>query len=182
MSILSVYHQSSPDTPNKVLTHDDDIAATLAEQGVHFEQREVAERIRPGTAAQEVIVLLDQQLQALKAECGAVVEVFSVNPEHPQKDELRAGWIDERRHSAKGAHFVISGRGLLNLRIGDYVYALVAERGALVSVPAGTAHWFDIGEQPNLVLVRLFENEGGRALELTGDESARLYPGLDDTF
>lgn len=33
MSSLSVYHVSSPDLPNKVLTHFDDITATLAEQG-----------------------------------------------------------------------------------------------------------------------------------------------------
>ena len=36
MSSLSVYHVSSPDVPNKVLTHFEDIAATLAEQGIHF--------------------------------------------------------------------------------------------------------------------------------------------------
>ncbi|MDP2147376.1 MAG: acireductone dioxygenase, partial [Pseudomonas sp.] len=29
MSILCVYHLSTPDTPNKVLTHADDIASTL---------------------------------------------------------------------------------------------------------------------------------------------------------
>ena len=181
MSILSVYHQSSPDTPNKVLTHGDDIAATLAEQGVRFEQRDLAVRIRPGTAVEEVMLTLGGQLGAVKGNF-ATVEGFSVNPEHPQKEELRAGWIDERRCPGSSAHFFVSGRGLLNLRIGEYVYGLVGERGDLVSVPAGTAHWLDIGEQPNLVLVRLFENEGGRKLELTGDDSARLYPGLDDTF
>lgn len=181
MSILSVYHQSSPETPNKVLTHGDDIAATLAEQGVRFEQRTLAERIRPGTAVKEVLATLGGQLEAVKGDF-AVVEGFSVNPEHPQKDELRAGWIDERRHAGNGAHFFVSGRGLLNLRIGEYVYGLVGERGDLLSVPAGTAHWLDIGEQPNLVLVSLFESEEGRKVELTGDDSARSYPGLDDTF
>ena len=37
MSSLSVYHVSSPDLPNKVLTHFEDIASTLAEQGVRFD-------------------------------------------------------------------------------------------------------------------------------------------------
>ena len=36
MSILSVFHPSSPELPNKLLTHHDDIQATLAEQGVRF--------------------------------------------------------------------------------------------------------------------------------------------------
>ena len=34
MSILSVYSVSSPDVPNKVLTHLEDIASTLAEHGI----------------------------------------------------------------------------------------------------------------------------------------------------
>ena len=36
MSSLSVYHVSSPEIPNKVLTHFEDIASTLAEQGVQL--------------------------------------------------------------------------------------------------------------------------------------------------
>ena len=38
MSSLTVYHQTNPDVPNKVLTHLEDIAATLAEVGVRFER------------------------------------------------------------------------------------------------------------------------------------------------
>ncbi len=183
MSILSVYHQSTPDTPNKVLTHADDIAATLAEQGVHFEQRELLERIRPGTAHEEVNDALRGNIDTLIADFGVgVVEVLSVHAEHPQKDELRAGLIDERRHASRDVRFVASGRGLLNMRIGEYVYALVAERTDLVSLPAGIAQWFDIGEQPQLVMLRLFETEEGRKPQLVGNDSSRLYPGLDDTF
>ena len=182
MSILSVYHQSSPDSPNKVLTHADDIAATLAEQGVRFEQREVVQRIRPGTPEAEVIASLGGQVEALRGEFSeALVEVLSVNPEHQQKDELRAGLIDERTHAGDDVRFFVSGRGLVNMRIGEYVYGLIGERGDLLVVPAGVAQWFDMGEQPNLVLVRFLSKEGQKA-QLTGDESALAYPGLDDTF
>ena len=183
MSILSVYHQSTPDTPNKVLTHGDDITATLAEQGVRFEQRDVAERIRPGTGHEEVVASLKAQIGSLSAELSvAVVEVLSVNPEHAQKDELRAGLLDERRHSGTDVRLFVSGRGLLNVRVGEYVYALVGERGDLVTVPAGTPQWFDFGEQPNLVLVRFFESEQAQQVQLTGDDTAKAFPGLDDTF
>ena len=47
MSSLSVYHVSSPDLPNKVLTHVDDIASTLAEQGVRFDRWQAAAPIQP---------------------------------------------------------------------------------------------------------------------------------------
>lgn len=183
MSILSVYHQSTPDTPNKVLTHADDIAATLAEQGIHFEQREIAERIRPGTGEDDVAASLRGQIDRLSAELSvSVVEILSVNPEHAQKDELRAGLVDERRHGGKDVQLFVSGRGLLNVRVGEYVYALVGERGDLITVPAGAAQWFDFGEQPNLVLVRFFESGEAQQVRLTGDDAAKAFPGLDDTF
>ncbi|NNJ14403.1 acireductone dioxygenase [Pseudomonas putida CSV86] len=182
MSILSVYHQSTPDTPNKVLTHADDIATTLAEQCVRFEQREVTQSIRPGTVEAEVTASLGEQIQAMRSEfCATVLEVLSVNPEHPQKEELRAGLIDERTHASDDVRFFVSGRGLVNIRIGEYVYGLIGERGDLLIVPAGVAQWFDIGEQPNLVLVRFLSKEGERA-RLTGDKGSLDYPGLDDTF
>ena len=55
MSSLSVYHVSSPELPNKVLTHVDDIAATLAEQGVRFDRWQAATPIQPGASQEEVI-------------------------------------------------------------------------------------------------------------------------------
>ena len=37
MSYVAVYHVATPDTPNKVLTHFEDVVSTLAEHGVRFE-------------------------------------------------------------------------------------------------------------------------------------------------
>lgn len=50
MSSLSVYHESSPDLPNKVLTHVDDIASTLAAVGVRFERWQASAPLTPGRA------------------------------------------------------------------------------------------------------------------------------------
>ena len=38
MSYVAVYPIATADTPNKVLTHDDDIRSILAELGVRFER------------------------------------------------------------------------------------------------------------------------------------------------
>ena len=50
MSSLSVYHVSSPELPNKVLTHFEDIVSTLAEQGVVFDRLPTTTPIRPGAS------------------------------------------------------------------------------------------------------------------------------------
>ncbi len=50
MSILSVYQDTHPEQPMKVLTHPEDIGATLAEVGVRFERWEPARRWPPAPA------------------------------------------------------------------------------------------------------------------------------------
>ncbi|MEN5089949.1 acireductone dioxygenase [Pseudomonas protegens] len=181
MSSLSVYHVSSPDLPNKVLTHFDDIAATLAEQGIGFDRWQTSTRIEPGVSQEEVIAAYQEQIDRLMTEQGYVsVDVISLNRDHPQRVELRASFLDEHRHGEDEVRFFVAGRGLFSLHIDDYVYAVLCERNDLISVPAGTAHWFDMGEEPHLVAIRLFNNPQGWAANLTGDAIASQFPRLDD--
>ncbi|MDF2397179.1 acireductone dioxygenase [Pseudomonas sp. 3MA1] len=181
MSSLSVYHVSSPDLPNKVLTHFDDIAATLAEQGIRFERWSAATRIEPGASQQEVIEAYREQVDRLMTEQGYLsVDVISLNRDHPEKAELRARFLDEHRHGEDEVRFFVAGRGLFSLHINDYVYAVLCERNDLISLPAGTAHWFDMGEEPHLVAIRLFSSPQGWAAQPTGDAIASQFPRLED--
>lgn len=50
MSVLSVYHETRPDQPLKVLTHLEDIAPTLAKVGVQVERWEASAPIAAGPA------------------------------------------------------------------------------------------------------------------------------------
>lgn len=181
MSSLTVYHQSSPDVPNKVLTHVEDIAATLAEVGVRFERWQASAPIQPGAAPDEVIAAYRPQIDRLMAEQGYVtVDVVSLNKDHPQKDELRAKFLDEHRHGEDEVRFFVAGRGLFSLHIDDYVYAVLCEKNDLISVPAGTRHWFDMGEFPHFVAIRLFNNPQGWVANFTGDDIASRFPRLED--
>jgi len=180
MSYLSVYHVSTPDTPNKVLTHFDDIASTLAENGVRFERWQASTKVEPGTSHAEVIAAYQAQIDTLSAERGYVsVDVISVGNNHPQKAELHASFLDERHHGEDEVRFFVAGRGLLSVHLGDCVYAVSCEKNDVLSIPAGTRHWFDMGEQPHLVVIRLFNKRQGEA-SFTGDDIASRFPGLDD--
>ena len=181
MSSLSVYHISTPELPNKVLTHFDDIASTLAEQGVRFDRWQAAAPIQPGASQDEVINAYRGQIDQLMTERGYVtVDVISLNSDHPQKAELRAKFLDEHRHSADEVRLFVAGRGLVSLHIGDYLYAVLCERSDLLSVPAGMAQWFDMGEHPHLVAIRMFGNAQGMVAHPTGADIASHFPGLDD--
>ncbi|SDA70458.1 1,2-dihydroxy-3-keto-5-methylthiopentene dioxygenase [Pseudomonas sp. NFACC15-1] len=181
MSSLSVYHVSSPDLPNKVLTHFEDIAATLAEQGVRFDRWEAAAKIQPGASEEDIIAAYQAQIDALMTERGYVaVDVVSVSSDHTEQVEPQAEWLDEYRHGQDEVRFFVSGRGLFNLHIGDYVYAVLCERNDLITVPAGTPHWFDRGERPHFVSIRLSGDAQGVVAEFTGDDIARRFPRLED--
>ena len=160
MSSLSVYHVSSPELPNKVLTHFDDIASTLAEQGVRFDRWQAATPIQPGASQDEVISAYRDQIDRLISERGYVtVDVISLNSDHPQKAELRAKFLDEHRHGEDEVRFFVAD---------------------LISVPAGTPHWFDMGEHPHFVAIRLFNNPEGWVANFTGEDIANRFPRLED--
>ena len=177
MSSLTVYHQSNPDVPNKVLTHLEDIAATLAEVGVRFERWQASAPIQPGAAQDEVIAAYRPQIDKLMAEQGYVtVDVVSLNKDHPQKDELRAKFLDEHFHKEDEVRFFVAGSGLFTLHVGDKVYELLCEAGDLVSVPDGMTHWFDMGPEPSFVAIRFFTEPDGWVGHFTGTDIARAFP------
>jgi len=181
MSSLTVYHESAPEQPLKLLTHAEDIAATLAELGVRFERWQASAPIAPGASPDEVLAAYAAEIQRLKDEQGYVtVDVVSLNADHPQKDELRAKFLDEHRHGEDEVRFFVAGRGLFTLHVEDHVYAVLCEKNDLISVPAGTRHWFDMGERPHFVAIRLFNNPEGWVAKFTGDEIAGRFPLLED--
>lgn len=181
MSILSVYQDSVPGQPLKVLTHLEDIAATLEEVGVHLERWGAGAPVNAGASSEEVIAAYRPQIDRLMQERGyATVDVLSLNSDHPQKAEMRARFLEEHRHAEDEVRFFVAGRGLFTLHIEDKVYAVLCEKNDLITVPAGTRHWFDMGENPHFVAIRLFNNPEGWAAQFTGEDIAGRFPRIDD--
>ncbi|WP_449431706.1 oxidase [Pseudomonas putida] len=177
MSILCVFHPSSPELPNKVLTHHDDIAATLAEQGVRLCNRPHELRVRPGSAEAEVLSACQGLLEQMMTEHGSTAfSVLNRDGAEPAEVDLR----DEHVHDADEVFAVVSGRAQVGLRLGEYVYALVCEKGDQLRVPAGTRRWVELGDQPFCVVLRLFGSEQGMNARFTGDETARAFLGMDE--
>ncbi|MNJ34685.1 Acireductone dioxygenase [compost metagenome] len=172
MSSLSVYHLSTPDTPNKVLTHLEDIASTLAEHGVRFERWQAGAPIPAGASDQDLIGAYQRSIDALKVEKGyAGVEVTR---------EADAGLLAEHTCEEDQLHFFAAGRGLFSLHIADYIYAVLCEKGDLIGVPAGVRHWIDMGAEPRFVAIRLFNKTPAAVAHFTGAKIAEQFPGLED--
>lgn len=181
MTILSVYQDTAPEQPLKVLTHLEDIAPTLVEVGVQVERLDASAPISAGASSEEVIAAYRSQIDRLMQARGLMtVEVISLSRDHPQEAETRAKYLEEHRYAEDEVRFFVAGRGLLTLHIEDRIYVVQCEKNDLISVPAGTRRWFDTGEHPHLVAIRLSNNPDGSVAEFTGDDIAGRFPKLDD--
>ena len=177
MSSLFVYHQSIPEQPYKVLTHLEDIASTLGEHGVGFERLQAGSPVNPDTSEEELLDSYRVQIDTLMTERGyAVVDVLRANTADPA---LRASTLDEHLCSEDEVRYFIAGRGLFTLHIDEYVYAVLCEKNDVISVPAGTRRWFDIGENPRVAAVRFFRKAPGDVTP-TRDGIAARFVQLDD--
>ncbi|MCI0668721.1 MAG: cupin, partial [Methylococcaceae bacterium] len=76
--------------------------------------------------------------------------------------------------------FFVDGKGLFYLHIAGKVYLVLCEKGDLISVPANTTHWFDMGTNPDFKCIRFFTTENGWEAEFTGSGIARRFPSFDD--
>ncbi|CAM3981555.1 Acireductone dioxygenase [Pseudomonas reidholzensis] len=177
MSTLSVFHTSSPGLPYKLLTHHDDVVATLAEQGVRLAHQPHDLRIRPGTSRDEVLEACRAPLDRLMTEhrCAAF-ELLNREGVAADQVDLR----DEHVHAGDEVFAVISGRAQVSLRVGEYVYGVLCEKGDVLVVPAGARRWIDLGETPFCLALRLFSDEQGKQASFTGDDSAREFLGMDE--
>lgn len=179
MTSLSVHLETSPNLPNKVLTHAEDIASTLAAVGVGYRRLQAPAALRPGCGEQAFDEACGPWLQEVMAEGGyRHRQLLSLERNHPQKLELRARYLDEQTQSAPCAWLFVGGFGQLSLHLDDHVYVLRAEKGDLLQLPAGTPHWFDSGEEPHLLLARLSASD--EAPVPSGDRIASRFPRLDE--
>ena len=104
------------------------------------------------------------------------VDVISLHPEHPQKDVMREKFLNEHIHTDDEVRFFVDGQGLFYLHFDETVMTVLCEKGDLISVPAHTRHWFDMGPAPDFKCIRLFTDEAGWVAQFTGDAIASRYP------
>jgi 1,2-dihydroxy-3-keto-5-methylthiopentene dioxygenase len=91
----------------------------------------------------------------------------------------RSKFLAEHRHAEDEVRFFVAGRGCFYLHLEPEVLAVVCEGGDVLSVPAGTRHWFDMGSRPDFVAIRFFEQDDGWIGDFTGDAIGERFPTLD---
>jgi 1,2-dihydroxy-3-keto-5-methylthiopentene dioxygenase len=164
----------------EVLTNHAEIARRLRKVGVQFE-RWRADKVLPADADQETVLkAYKSSVDRLNREYGfKSIDVVSLRPDHPKKDEMRQKFLNEHTHDDFEVRFFVDGSGLFYLHIDGKVYMVLCEQGDLISVPAKVTHWFDMGAQPNFKCIRFFVVPEGWVGNFTGSDIARRFPDFD---
>ena len=96
-----------------------------------------------------------------------------------QTELNKAGVLFEHTHSEDEVRFFVKGQGLFCLHLNERVYQVLCQQGDLISVPANTQHWFDMGSDPEFTAIRFFNNEAGWVAQSTNSDIATQFPILD---
>ena len=178
---LRVYDDTDPTTPTLETNDGGRIASELATVGIRFERWAADAALPPGADHGAVIEAYMSSIERLKRECGyRSVDVIRIEKNTPDTAPLRAKFLNEHRHSEDEVRFFVAGRGAFYLHIGNRVYQTICVAGDLISVPAGTTHWFDMGANPEFTAIRLFLNPDGWVANFTGSAIAQNFPLLED--
>lgn len=181
MSHLTVYHDSEPDTPLHSTDELDEIRRQLGQPGILIERWPARQEITDDSDNDSIIAAYQTEIDRLVGERGyQTYDVVSMHPGHPDKDAFRQKFLAEHTHSEDEVRFFVRGQGLFVMHAGDKVYSMLCEQDDLISVPANTKHWFDMGPNPRFTAIRMFNNPDGWVAQFTGSEIARRFPLLEN--
>ncbi|MBE5251152.1 MAG: acireductone dioxygenase [Enterobacterales bacterium endosymbiont of Blomia tropicalis] len=179
MSALTIFTDSEASQPVWHSTDAEAIRARLNAKGVRFERWEADRDLGENPDAATVINAYQHAIDRLVAEKGYQSwDVISMRADHPQKDLLREKFLSEHTHGEDEVRFFVEGAGLFCLHLDGQILQILCEKSDLISVPAGTPHWFDMGSAPNFTAIRIFDNQEGWIANFTGDKIADAYPRL----
>lgn len=186
MSLLTVYAEHDAQQALARLSSEREIAARLALHGVRFRRWHTGSALTERSTSAEILAAYAEPIAALAREghypSADVVQLrrdpADADWEHKAR-VAREKFLAEHRHAEDEVRLFVAGSGLFTLRLGDEVHQLLCEAGDLLSVPAGTRHWFDMGSEPFFVAIRLFGTPEGWVAQFTGEDIATRFATFD---
>jgi len=182
MSLLKIYRDKDAREISMSSDHQT-ISNTLNGIGVLFEQWQASQPLAGDASNEAILSAYSSSIDRLNEMYGfQSADVVALTPDHPDRIALRKKFIDEHTHSDFEVRFFVGGKGLFYIHHGDKVYAVLCEQGDLISVPANTKHWFDMGAAPDFRCIRLFTTPEGWEANYTDSDIARSFPTFDETL
>jgi 1,2-dihydroxy-3-keto-5-methylthiopentene dioxygenase len=177
MSRLTIHGEDQPGEALSSTTALEAIAAGLAEIGVTFERWRADAVLAADADDAAVLAAYAADIERLNAVGGyRSVDVIRMQPDNPAAPELRAKFLAEHTHADDEVRFFVEGAAQFYLHKAGKVFIVECEAGDLMSVPAGTPHWFDMGPRPRFTAIRMFVSPDGWVANYTGATLAEAFP------
>jgi len=176
-SKLHVFDESAPERALVETADATEIARLLGEIGVRFERWDAEVALEAGADSDAVLAAYARSIARVQAAGGyGTVDVIRLPKGTPNTEPMRKKFLDEHTHSEDEVRFFVEGSGAFYLHLAGKVFRIVCVRGDLLSVPAATRHWFDMGPDPEFCAIRFFNRVEGWVAEYTGDPIASGFP------
>jgi 1,2-dihydroxy-3-keto-5-methylthiopentene dioxygenase len=185
MTLLLQFSECAPDELLQRSDEPQHIDRVLQDIGVRFERWSASQPLADDATQDVILAAYAADIDRLKRERGyRTADVVRMKRDQSadwdQKARAARGkFLDEHTHAEDEVRFFVEGSGMFCLRAGGKVSLVVCERGDLLSVPAGTRHWFDMGTDPAFCAIRVFGTENGWVAAFTGDKIAGGFASFD---
>ncbi len=158
MAILSI-----PES-NKTVTDISEIREFFTSRGILFDQWYCDVQFEDTATQEDILKAYSKDLDPFMRNGGYLTaDVISINSLTENYEAIRNKFLSEHIHTEDEIRFFVDGKGLFWFNLeNEPVFNLLCERGDLISVPAGTKHWFDAGElNPFVKAIRIFIDMSG---------------------
>jgi 1,2-dihydroxy-3-keto-5-methylthiopentene dioxygenase len=146
---------------NRQINAEPEIRASLAQLGIDYESWSL-DRVPAEATAEQVLEAYGDEIDAMKQRGGYVTaDVIDVNPATPNLEAMLARFDKEHTHSEDEVRFILAGRGVFFLHIGEKVVSVEVGPGDMLRVPRGTTHWFTLCEDRRIRAIRWFQDTTG---------------------
>ena len=185
MTLLTVWDETDETTPTIQTRDAATIGEVLSPLGVRFGRWELKD-LSENPTQDEVLAAYKTEIDAVNADQGyTLVDVVAIAPSDDPAYAVNAAtarqkFLSEHQHDDDEDRFFARGSGVFYLRVDGKVHAVFCEAGDLISVPANTTHWFDMGTHPEYVSVRFFHDDDGWVGNFTGSDIATKFATYDE--
>ena len=163
---------------NKTITLEPEIRSFMENVGVYYDRWEPLASLGKDASQEEVLSAFQPQLEPFMEKGGyKSSDVISVFPDTPNLLAIRQKFLAEHTHTEDEIRYFVEGQGLFwfNLEGQHPVFSILCEKGDIISVPAGTRHWFDLGSKAYVRAIRIFSDESGWVAHYTDSKIDERY-------
>ncbi|HEU4683040.1 MAG TPA: hypothetical protein VFS39_00880 [Nitrospira sp.] len=161
------------------MTDEAEIQAFLGVRGIVYDRWHLERDLPSHASDADVLAAFGLWLDPFMRKGGyRAVDVVTVSMQTPNLQAIRDKFLREHTHSEDEVRMFVEGEGLFWFHLQrpeDEVFSLLCRKGDLISVPADTKHWFDLGDNPAVRAIRIFTDQAGWVPHYTNSGLEQRY-------